>query len=141
MESTSKSCFAYPMPIKLIHSSKFIDIASHDSYISSALSTDGLFYVWGQCGKELITKPKETDFKSFNDIFGNYSRITYKPIEGSFIQFSENFITDSIIYEIEFNEIEKLGEGSYGEVFRVKDIHDDSYFAVKKINLKPINEN
>jgi hypothetical protein len=59
-------------PKKLIYSKKFIDIASHWYYhISTALSENGSFYVWGRYGGERIRTPKETDFNSFHEIFAN----------------------------------------------------------------------
>jgi len=59
------------IPIKMNHSEKFIDIASHYQYhISAALSDKGLYYFWGECGeKGIISSPKETQFKSFEEIF------------------------------------------------------------------------
>jgi hypothetical protein len=43
---------------------------------------NGIYYVWGECGeKEEIREPKETEFKSFNDIFYHYFGITYRTID------------------------------------------------------------
>jgi len=68
-------------PKKLAHSNKFIDISSHFlNDISSALSKSGLFFVWGKCGEEVVSKPKETNLKSFNDFFANYLKITHGTI-------------------------------------------------------------
>jgi alpha-tubulin suppressor-like RCC1 family protein len=76
-------CEKHKTPKKLtINSSKFIDIASHyNKDISIALSVNGIYYVWGNCGKEKIKEPKETDFKSFDDIFVEYFQITYKTLD------------------------------------------------------------
>jgi hypothetical protein len=71
-------------PKKLtINTNKFIDIASHyDYFISIALSVNGIYYVWGNYGKD-IKVPKETEFKSFDDIFNHYFRITHKTLNFS----------------------------------------------------------
>jgi hypothetical protein len=66
-------------PKKLIIN-KFIEIESHSHYcISIALSVNGIYYVWGKCRQYgEIREPKETEFKSFDDIFGHYFGITYE---------------------------------------------------------------
>jgi alpha-tubulin suppressor-like RCC1 family protein len=77
-------CETQKTPIKLtINENKFIDIESHyNQNISIALSVNGIYYVWGHCGEnEKIKEPKETEFKSFNDIFNHYFGITYKTTE------------------------------------------------------------
>jgi serine/threonine protein kinase len=81
----------------------------------------------------VINEPKETDFKSFDEMFAHYFRITYKPIVGKIISFNDNFIRNGE-YEREFEEIEILGSGSYGEVFKVRDQND--FYAMKKIKFK-----
>jgi alpha-tubulin suppressor-like RCC1 family protein len=66
-------------PKEIICENKFIDIASHNRYyISIALSMNGIYYVWGKCGEEVIKDPQKTEFKSFNDIFNHYFEITCK---------------------------------------------------------------
>jgi hypothetical protein len=83
------------------NTNKFIDIASHHFYyISIALSVNGFYYVWGKCGKEEIKEPKETDFKSFDDIFAEYFQITYKTLdfvknENSLLMNFENLSTSN----------------------------------------------
>jgi hypothetical protein len=70
------------IPQKINSSVKFIDIASHFRFdISIALSVDNIYYIWGKCGKENNMSPKETQFKSLNQIFLNFNQITYKPIQ------------------------------------------------------------
>jgi len=70
-------------PKKLVHSNKFIDIASHWWYrISTALSENGSFFVGG----ENIRTPKETDFNSFHEIFAHYCGITHLTFDRSTIQ-------------------------------------------------------
>jgi hypothetical protein len=70
-----------------LHSNKFIDIASHSFYsTSTALSENGSFFVWGECGGEKIRTPKETHFNSFHEIFAKYWEFTHKAFERSKIQ-------------------------------------------------------
>jgi hypothetical protein len=58
---------------------KFIDIASHFRYnISVALSVKNVYYVSGKCGEQKIEESKETELKSFDDIFIHYFEITHK---------------------------------------------------------------
>lgn len=125
-------------PTKVNQTIKFCDIASHNCYsFCAALSVNGLYYVWGKYGlnDKVITEPKETDFKSFNDLFIEYLQITYEPIEGKIIQFDDSFIQNKY-YENCFDEIEKLGEGSYGEVFKVNYKRlENNFYAVKKIKF------
>jgi alpha-tubulin suppressor-like RCC1 family protein len=70
-------------PKKITNENKFIEIESHYYHsISIALSVNGIYYVCGECGEnEKIKEPKETEFKSFNDIFNHYFGITYKTTE------------------------------------------------------------
>jgi alpha-tubulin suppressor-like RCC1 family protein len=64
---------------KILTINRFIDIASHYDYeISIALSVNGTYFVWGICGEEKIKEPKETEFKSFDEIFIHYYKITHK---------------------------------------------------------------
>ena len=68
-----------PHRIKL--ETKFIDIASHcTQYISIALSQNGICFIWGKCGEEIIQTPKPTNFKSFVEIYANFFKITKKAI-------------------------------------------------------------
>jgi alpha-tubulin suppressor-like RCC1 family protein len=62
---------------------KFIDISSRWFYykgFSTALSQDGICYIWGQCGEERIRTPKPTNFESFVEIYAEYFKITNKAI-------------------------------------------------------------
>jgi hypothetical protein len=81
---------------------KFIDIASHFRYnISVALSVNNVYYVWNKCGEEKIEEPKETELKSFDDIFIHYFEITYKV---SHINFEQNIKSKKMIKESESEE-------------------------------------
>jgi hypothetical protein len=102
-----------------LNKNKFIDIASHSHYnISIALSINGIYYIWGKCGGELIEEPKETKLESFDDIFNQYFGITYNPKE-RFIDFEIKLIKNKN-YLKKYFEIEKIGEGFYGEVFKAR---------------------
>jgi hypothetical protein len=60
---------------------KFIDISSHwNQEISISLSQDGIYYIWGKCGEEIIRTPKLTNFESFVEIYAEYFKITNKAI-------------------------------------------------------------
>ncbi len=41
---------------------------------------NGIYYVWGNFGEEIIGEQKETEFQSFDDIFNIYFDITYRVI-------------------------------------------------------------
>jgi hypothetical protein len=120
---------------KIINENKFIDIESHYNYnISIALSVNAIYYVWGECGEKDIEEPKETEFKSFDDIFEYYFGITYKTTEDErFIDFKIKLIENGK-YLRECKEIGKLGEGYYGQVFRVKNDENEEY-AIKKMKF------
>ncbi len=56
-----------------LYKNKFINIASYSYYeISIALLVNGIFYIWGNCGKEVIKESKETELKSFENIFAHF---------------------------------------------------------------------
>jgi len=138
-------------PILLIHSKKFIDIASswrHDIY--TALSECGSFFVWGDCGEKTIRMPEQTDFKSFHEIFASYRQITHQTFNNSVIQaivkpnpnamsqlkhdVNKNQLPPK--YEQEFKELEKIGEGGFGQVYKALNLFDGQNYAVKKVRLK-----
>jgi hypothetical protein len=76
-------------------------------------------------------KPEETSFKSFDEFFEDNFYVNYKPIN-RIINFPDFFIKNGKFRNLK--EAEKLGEGSYGEVFKVKN-KDHELFAVKKIKF------
>ncbi len=77
---------------------KFSEIATRWDYLfSAALSMNGLYYIWGKVdGKEVIREPKQTELKSFNQIFSHYFLFTYNSIEGKIFEFNDDFINDGL---------------------------------------------
>jgi hypothetical protein len=68
-------------PHRIKIETKFIDISSHwDKKISIALSQNGIYFIWGECGEEIIRTPKPTELKSFVEIYAKYFKITKKAI-------------------------------------------------------------
>jgi len=126
------------IPKQLIHSNKFRDIVSHPAYdISIALTVSNLYYVWGKCGEKVMTEPKETNFKSFNEIFQNYFQITYNLMKESIIEFDDYFLKVGL-FETRFSEIGELGRGGYGEVVKVRERYSrkkDTIYAIKIMRL------
>ncbi len=122
-------------PMKLNHEKKFIDIASHwKSNISIAQSLDNKYYIWGDCKEQKILIPTETKLKSFNEILVHYSGCCLEMSE-KFIEFNDLFFNNGY-YEREFDEIEKIGKGSYGTVFKVNFKGETNKWAIKKLSLK-----
>jgi alpha-tubulin suppressor-like RCC1 family protein len=68
-------------PHRIKIETKFIDISSrwilYEGF-SIALSQNGIYYIWGQCGEERIRTPKATNFESFVEVFAKYFKITQK---------------------------------------------------------------
>jgi alpha-tubulin suppressor-like RCC1 family protein len=155
-----------------LYSYKFCDIATHWSQdFFSALSVNQIYYIWGQFELKggIEYEPKQTTYKSFNEIFINYWQITYQSIEGissqsendsiankkllqikreshnsnefdckadKFMNFGEKFIRNGY-YERNFDEKQKIGEGSYGQVFEVSFKNQVNVsFAIKKITFR-----
>jgi hypothetical protein len=78
--------------------SRFVDLSQSDAhnihvvYVTKyfvillslivALSVNNVYYVWGKSGDQLISRqPKETEFKSIDDIFIYYIEITQKTLD------------------------------------------------------------
>jgi alpha-tubulin suppressor-like RCC1 family protein len=125
----NNGCETKISPMKLtINSNKFIDIASHNEYyISIALSLNDIYYIWGNCGEKVLKNPKETEFKSLNDIFVEYFQITYKTLNKT-----------SSKYKLEFKELELIGIGGFGKVYKVLDSLDRKPYAMKIISTEGI---
>jgi alpha-tubulin suppressor-like RCC1 family protein len=174
----NNGCEKQITPKKLtINSNKFIDIASDYNYfVSIALSVNGIYYVWGNCGvnKKMI-EPKETKFKSFDDIFGHYFGITYKTsnlcikeqnnkenilktqirlaeedgekVKANKTEYNLGYAVNrfnsqsnetSSRYKSDFKELELIGSGGFGEVYKVINCLDRQQYAVKIILLRGI---
>jgi translation initiation factor 2-alpha kinase 1 len=74
----------------------------------------------------------------------DFSSHSHNSISGKMVfvndgQKSENLIHNELIfsrYSSDFKELEKLGRGGFGSVFRAKNILDDNDYAIKKIIFK-----
>jgi alpha-tubulin suppressor-like RCC1 family protein len=63
------------------YTKKLLKIVSHyNNFISITLTVNGIYYAWGECEKKEIREPKETEFKSFDEIFAKYFEITHKSL-------------------------------------------------------------
>jgi alpha-tubulin suppressor-like RCC1 family protein len=97
---------------------EFIDICSHwIKDISVALSQEGIYFNWGECGEEIIRAPKPTNFESFVDIYAKYFKITHKAI--NFEEQNSAPLTFQNKYVNEFSEKGLISSGSFGQVFKV----------------------
>jgi hypothetical protein len=124
--------------VKVEHSKKFKDIATHSRFTDSfAVSVDNIYYMWGNCGDEIIKKPKETQFESFNDLFKSLYGTTLKVYKG-YLPFEKSLFRKGF-YKLNFNEKDKIGNGSFGEVFRVEHKYLNDTYAIKKIKFKVEN--
>jgi hypothetical protein len=131
----------HKLPVKLNHEKKFTDIASHPSHnISMSLSSDGEYYVWGECFKGLkkliVLTPEKSKFKSFHEMFNNYCKTSFKKFDG-LIEFEDSYIRNGHFLK-EYREIEKIGEGAYGIVFKAKPnrFNIKDFVAVKRIDIE-----
>jgi RCC1 and BTB domain-containing protein len=120
------------------NTNEIIEIASHYNYsISIALTVNGIYYVWGECGeKEEIREPIETEFKSFDEIFAQYFGITYKTLN-----FSENEFRNKKSVLLNFKEEiqEKYSTGNRLLKNISKSFNDPKYSDLKfKIENKHI---
>ncbi len=130
-------CETQITPKKLtINTNKFIDIESHFHYnISTALSVNANYYVWGKCGQQVIKDPQKTQFKSFDDIFEKYFGITHKTIHRLDQSLSTLFSVKDKKYENNFEENMFISTASFGNIFKAIDKNSRKTFAIKKIIL------
>jgi tRNA A-37 threonylcarbamoyl transferase component Bud32 len=125
-------------PIPLTHDKRFTDIASNFMEdISISLSTENKIYVWGKCGNEIHSTSTLTSFVSFDEIFSNLTCIQYEPSKK--LTAFNDLLFRCGYYKREFKELEIIGQGSYGKVYRVKD-KNGNLFAVKKLKSMPESE-
>jgi hypothetical protein len=132
------------------NTNKIIEIASHyNYYISIALTVNGFYYVWGNCGeKKEIREPKETKFKSFDEIFAKYFGIIHKTLN-----FYENEFRNekSVLHNFEEEIHEKnsttnrllenisksFNDKKYSDLkFKIEDKHIYVHKYILKINSK-----
>jgi alpha-tubulin suppressor-like RCC1 family protein len=122
-------------PHRIRIETKFIDISSRWIYnngFSTALSQDGIYYIWGKCG-EIIRAPKPTDFKSFVEIYAKYFKITNKAID-----FEEQNLVPILMkdkYENEFSEPSLISCGAFSVVYKVMNTNSKEIYAIKRIAL------
>jgi alpha-tubulin suppressor-like RCC1 family protein len=124
-------------PIKLAHKESFIEIASHwNNNLSAALSSDSIYYGWGDCDRGYTLVPIRTKYKSFNEIFAHNFEHNLDVSE-ELIKFSDLYFQNGY-YKSHFKETEKLGSGSYGTVFKASVLKNKTeYFhAIKKISFE-----
>jgi hypothetical protein len=136
-------------PIKLGLNNKFIDIASHPDYsISMSQSIDGIYYVWGYFEGKRVLSPQSTKYESFEDILISDNFIHNIKTFDKLIEFKDSFVKNGF-YLKNFEEIKKLGFGSFGNVFKVKRREDSDFYerlgrgysAIKRIEFTSVNKN
>jgi alpha-tubulin suppressor-like RCC1 family protein len=123
-------------PIRINDSNKFKDISCFNSIslfrISAALSENDVYFVWGfGFGYQM----KKMKFNSFDEIFVFYGRSTSKPFPGK-LQFKDYFIQNDR-YKTVFEQIDQIGSGSFGIVYKVKKkVLEEGFYAIKIIEVK-----
>jgi hypothetical protein len=138
-------------PIKLKLNEKFIDIASHPyECISMSKSIDGIYYVWGYFEGKCVLSPQSTKYESFEDILVSNDIIDNIKIFNKIIEFKDSFFRNGF-YSKNFDELKKLGFGSFGKVFKVKIKHEyyymlrelrkREYSAIKRIEFTSVDKN
>jgi serine/threonine protein kinase len=135
------------LPIKLELNKKFIDIASHPDYgISMSQSIDGIYYVWGVFEGKQFLSPQSTKYESFEEILASTDFLHNIKTFDKLIEFKDSFVENGF-YSKYFEEIEKLGSGSFGSVFKVKRREDSDYYrsrreysAIKRIEFTSVVE-
>jgi hypothetical protein len=136
-------------PIKLEFNNIFIDIASHHYYcISMSQSIDGIYYVWGEFEGKFVLSPQSTKYESFEDIFSSNNFINNMKTFDKLIEFEDSFLKIGF-YSKHFEEIKKLGLGSFGSVFKVKIRENNDHYrrrgreysAIKRIEFTSVDTN
>ncbi len=79
--------------------------------------------------------PRETRFKSLNEIFAQYFEINLK-VSDEIMEFSDIFFLDGY-YNKNLIQMNKLGEGGYGVVCKAKwKGSENEIYAIKKAHTK-----
>jgi hypothetical protein len=106
--------------------------------VSISTQTGNKYRVWG-CHQFNGFDSFENEFKSFSEAFENLFQITYDKKNDRLIEFDYQF-TCNYYYGYQTFDSNKLGEGSYGEVFKARQKGGFKWFTVKKVNLSIIEE-
>jgi hypothetical protein len=123
-------------PLKLRDSEKFIDIASHYYYeISIAYSVHNKYYIWGKYRDELIKELKETEFKSFDEIFNSHFGITYRTIHRLDQCLQTLLILKERKYEKNFSELCTKFSSDFGIFCKALESNSEKKFAILKMPL------
>jgi hypothetical protein len=131
----------FPKKLELIP--KFIDIASHLNHrISMSQSIDGIYYVWGEFEGKRVCSPQPTKYLSYEEILVSNDFTENRKTFEKLIEFKDSYIRNSF-YTKNFEEIKKLGSGSFGSVFKVKGKRwsGRAYSAIKRIEFTSIDTN
>jgi alpha-tubulin suppressor-like RCC1 family protein len=120
-------------PHRIKIETKFIDIKCHfSSNISIALSEGKVFYIWGKCEIFFSYYPSQVKSESFDDIFAEYLKITYRALDIEKLLKAETKCGNGR-YSKEFEEMNSIAIGSYGIVCKARDKRTKKIFAIKKI--------
>jgi hypothetical protein len=125
-----------------VNANKFIDIAAHSHCnIFVALSENGIYYIWGECGGKVIEIPKKSEFSSLNEIFKFYCGTTYKTFKRK--NYFYNLFPKDGKLEKEFSILGYISQGQYGVVFKAFDKLSYEISAIKIIPIaeKDLNKN
>jgi serine/threonine protein kinase len=111
-------------------------------------SIDGKYYVWGEFKDKNVLIPESTEYKSFEDILISNDFINNIKTFEKLIEFKDSFVRNGF-YSKNFQEIDKLGFGSFGSVFKVKlrdkyisrMFRNSEYSAIKRIEFTSVDKN
>jgi serine/threonine protein kinase len=96
-------------------------------------SFDNIFYIWGGFDEEILI-PFETKFKSFHEAFSHYFEQNLKA-STELIKFGDLFFRNGN-YNKSYVEMDEVGEGSYGTVYKVRPKgNENKFYAIKKIKI------
>ena len=78
---------------------------------------------------------KETNYKTFFDFYSIEYRMTYKTIDITEESPEKGSTVKSMSYKRDFDEIQSLGSGGYGTVFKVRHKTSSKFYAIKKVHF------